>query len=1521
MKLDNVADIYELSPLQEGMLFHTLLTPGSGMYFEQAGIPLYGPLDVPSFERAWQKVLDRHSILRTSFHWENLDKPLQVVHRDARLPVQYLDWSGHSAVGQEQGLEAFLKADRERGFELSRAPLLRLTVIALADGARYVVFSVHHLLLDGWSSDLVYREAAAMYEAYCRGEQLELPRCRPYGDYIAWLQQQDLSAAESFWRTMLKGYAGPSAPGVGPAPGEREDCEEQQTRLSAATTTALQSMARRHQLTLNTLVQGAWALLLSRYSGDDDVVFGYTVSGRPPSLPGAESMVGLFINTLPLRVQISSNARLIPWLRQIQAGQFEARKYEYSPLVKIQGWSEMPHSTPLFQSLLDFGNFPIGGPGRDQPARINGVRSYSRTNYPLNLLVGPGAELLLKIMYVHPRYSSEAIARMLGHLRTILEGMVAGSEQRRLGEISMLTEAEWRQLGAWNETATSYPREATIHELFAEQARRAPGAVAVSVEGAEVTYGALNRRANRLARRLRAAGVGRETVAAICVEGPIELVTGMLGILKAGGAYVPLDPAYPEERLRFMLEDSGAVAVVTTGGVSARVPARGTRLVLDEGDAAGGDEGAEEEPGEVSTGTTAEDLAYVMYTSGSTGRPKGAAIPHRAVVRTVRNTNYISLGPSDTIAQISNVSFDAATFEIWGALLNGGRLAGIPREVTLAPDDFAAALRRARISTIFVTTDLFNQLVRERPELFQTVGDVLVGGSAIDAKWIGACLRHGRPQRLVHVYGPTESTTFASWHRIDGVPEGGAAIPIGTPLANTELHVLGRDMNPLPVGVTGEIYIGGDGLARGYLNRPELTAERFVPDPFSGRAGARLYRTGDRARRRADGALEFVGRVDDQVKIRGFRVEVSEIEAVLRTHPGVRDAIVLAREEAAGTRRLVAYVAAASGEVSVGDLRGFLEKKLPEYMVPSAFVRQDALPLTRNGKVDRKALAAAGERLAPEEPYVEPRSPVEKTLAGIWGQVLGVERVGIHDNFFELGGDSIISIQIIARARETGLDLTLRQLFDNQTVSKLAAVAGTGAGVRAEQGTLEGDVPLIPIQLWFLEQESVEPHHFNQAALIEAPAGLDPALLGQATEHLLVHHDALRLRLRREDGRWRQTYTASAGPVPFRCVDLKTVTEPELRARIEQGATEAQGSLDLEAGPIVRVVWFDLGDRPGRLLFVIHHLAVDSVSWRILMEDFWRTYEQLARGQEVALPAKTSSVRQWARRLNEHAQSAKAREELAYWMAAASGPAGRLPVDLPGGENVAGAVRTVTVELDEEQTRALVQETPRAYQTQINDVLLTALAQALGRWTGERAIRFDLERHGREPLFDDVDLTRTVGWFTTIFPVRLELTTEDPGGALKAVKEQLRRIPNRGLAYGLLRYLSTDPRVTAQLAAVPGPDVGFNYLGQHALTPELESSGAARSPRARRRHLLEIDGAIAGGRLRVQWGYSEHHHRRATIERVAEDFIGHLRSLIAHCRSPKGGGFTPSDFAQAKLSQKDLDKLVAAVDKSERPAG
>jgi len=1540
MDTRNIEDIYPLSPMQQGMLFHSLYAPETGVYFEQSSYTLRGDLNIPAFERAWQRVIDRHPVLRTAFVWEGLDEPLQVVHRRVELPLEKQDWRGLSEDEQETRLEAFLQADRERGFDLGKAPLIRLTLIRTADDVYHFVWSHHHLLLDGWSQPILVREVFALYEAFQRGQDISLPPVRPYRDYIAWLQRQDIAEAEAFWRRTLKGFTAPTPLTVDVLSrphepvGDEEDYAMQRMLLPAGTRTALEALARQHQLTLNTLVQGAWAILLSRYSGEDDVVFGATVSGRPADLPGAESMVGLFINTLPVRVQVRPEASVLSWLKDLLAHQVEMRQYEYSPLVEIQGWSEVPRDLPLFESILVFENYPVDEAVREQTGslQIEWGRTFTRTNYPLTVAVSPGQQMGLLMAYDTRRFDAAAIRRMMGHMQALLTGMAA-DPQRRIATLPLLTEEEREQiLVEWNATAAEFPRDQCIHHLVEAQVAERPDAIAVTFEDQALTYAELNRRANQLAHYLQKLGVGPEVLVGISTERSLEMIIGILGTLKAGGAYLPLDPTYPQERLAYMLEDSHASVLLTQSHLLDRLGVKrdpqsaiGNRqftICLDTD----WEVIAQEPDTNPVSGVTPDNLAYVIYTSGSTGRP--TMLRHRGLCNlTDAQRRAFGIRPGSRILQFSPFSFDASVWETFMALRNGATLCLARQETLASAQDLVQLLREQRITNATLPPTMLRVLPVEDLPAFETI---ISAGEACTAELVE---RWSPGRDFFNAYGPTETTVCASMHLCaDQEPEGP---PIGRPIANTRLYILDRNLQPVPVGVPGELCIGGVSVGRGYLNRPELTAERFIPDPFSGEPGARLYRTGDLVKYLPDGNIEFLGRIDHQVKVRGFRIELGEIEAALKEHPALREAVVLAREDTPGDKRLVAYVVPEKEpSPSVSELRSFLEGKLTPYMIPSAFVFLDAMPLTPSGKVDRKALPAPDQaRPDLESDFVAPRTPKEQILAEIWSQVLGVAQVGIYDNFFELGGDSILSIQVIARANQAGLRLTPRQIFEHPTVAGLAAVADTGRAIQAEQGIVEGPVPLTPIQRWFFAQDLPNPHHWNQDILLEVRQPLDPVLLAAAVEHLLEHHDALRLRFerisesasQRGDG-WRQVNAGMDGDVPFICVDLSGLPETEQGPAIEAHATALQSSLNLESGPLLRVAYFDLGaERPGRLLMVVHHLAIDGVSWRILLEDFQAAYQQLSQGKAVRLPPKTTSYQYWAQRLAEYARSEAVREELDYWLAVTRDGMAPLPVDYPGGDNTEASARSVTVSLTVEETQALLQEVPAAYRTEINDALLTALAQTLARWTGSRTVLIDLEGHGREDIFDDVDLSRTVGWFTALFPVRLNLEGADgPGEALKAVKEQLRRVPNRGLGYGLLRYLNGDEEITRQLEALPQPEVIFNYLGQldqavpegSPFGPAPESSGPAHSPQGRRTHVLEVNGVIAGGRLQLEWTYSENLHRRDTIERLAQDYVEALRSLIAHCQSTEVIGYTPSDFAEFGWDEEDLEGIMAEISKA-----
>jgi amino acid adenylation domain-containing protein/non-ribosomal peptide synthase protein (TIGR01720 family) len=1060
----DLEDVYPLTPMQQGMLFHTLLSPGSGVYFEQLVCRLRAPFDAAAFEQAWQRVLERHSVLRTAFVWEGLERPLQVVHQRLRLPIERHDWRGLTEAEQEAKFSAFLSEDRERGFALGQAPLVRLTLVRLTDQSYRFVCAYHHLLLDGWSVPLVLEELLGSYAALLRGEAPNLGPARRYRDYLEWLGRQDLAAAERFWRKALAGFTAPTSLGIerGQPAGESGHAERE-TALSPELTAALQAFAQSHQLTLNTVMQGIWAILLGRYSGQDDVLFGATVSGRPAELAGSDAMVGLFINTLPVRVRTAADAPLVPWLRELQAHNVELRQYEHSSLVQIQQWSEVSRGTAvLFDSIFVFENYPVDASLRQQsgPLAVADLHIIDHTNYPITVAAKPGHALSIAISYDQQRFDPPAIERLQGHLTALLESVVAGVSRSelqggevRIGDLGMLSAREREQLLVeWNQTAAPYP-SGTVVDLIEEQAAKRPDAVAVAMEDQRLTYGEVNAQANRLARRLRQVGVGPESLVGLCMERSPEMIVGVLGILKAGGAYLPLDPSYPRERLAFMLDDARVSVLVTQPQLVDGLPVGAAQVVcLDASLEAEGDETlARHEGDDLPRQSGPENLAYVIYTSGSTGRPKGVELTHSGLCNlATAQAGAFGVEPGDRVLQLASLSFDASIWEVVMALTRGAALHLVRQETLLSAEELASEIEKRGITTVTFPPSLLGTLPDDR--LAGTMRTVVVAGEPCSRE-LAARWAPGR--RFFNAYGPSEATVCATVHRCDEREP--SSPPIGRPIANTQLYVLDGGMRPLPVGVAGELYVGGAGLARGYRHRPALTAERFVPDPFGGEPGSRLYRTGDRVRYRADGAIEYLGRLDHQVKVRGFRIELGEIEAALGQHEAIREVVVLAREDQPGDRRLVAYYVAAS-EVAGSELRAFLRQRLPEYMVPGVFVALPAMPLSPNGKVDRKALLAP-DRAALEVAYLAPRTSTEEVLTGIWAQVLGAERVGIHDNFFELGGHSLLATQIASRVLDAlHVELPLRDLFEVRTVEELAKrldAAKAGGAKVAEHGAIK----------------------------------------------------------------------------------------------------------------------------------------------------------------------------------------------------------------------------------------------------------------------------------------------------------------------------------------------------------------------------------------------------------------------------------------------------------------------------------
>jgi amino acid adenylation domain-containing protein/non-ribosomal peptide synthase protein (TIGR01720 family) len=1933
---------------QQRLWFFSQLEPGNPFYNMPAAVLLKGSLNVETLKRSFQETVRRHEALRTTFCTVD-GKPVQVIHPTLNFALPVTDLRELPPAKREAEVQKLTAEEALQHFNLAKGPLLRANLLHLDSEEYILLLTLHHIVFDGWSIGVLLRELAALYEAFSTGKPsplAELPI--QYADFAVW-QREWLGGDRAridlaYWKQQLEG-----APPLLELPTDRPRPPVQTYRgakhsflLSKALTEALNSLSRKENVTLFMTLLAAFKTLLYRYTGQADIVVGAPIANR--NRAELEELIGFFVNTLVLRTDLSDTPTFRELLARIREVMLEAYAHQDLPLEQLmeelQPQRDLSYN-PLFQVSFVLQNAPL--PIQHLPGMTLIVlevdNQTSKFDLAVNLEEKPDG-ISANFEYSTDLFDAATICRMAGHFQRLLEE-IAANPDRCIEELPLLTENErYQLLREWNDAPVDYPRDRCIHQLFEQQAERTPDAVAVVFEDQKLTYRELNERANQLAHYLRSLGVGPEVLVGICVERSLEAIVGLLGILKAGGAYVPLEPTYPKERLSFMLEETQVSVLLTQAHLAESLPAHQAHLICLDSDWEIIAQHGEENPAAL---VTSSNLAYIIYTSGSTGKPKGASVTQRGVVRLVKGSNYANLSAEEVFLQLAPISFDAATFEIWGSLLNGARLVVMPAH-TPSLQELGQAIRQNQITTLWLTAGLFHLMVDEQLENLKQVQQLLAGGDILSVSHVLKLLREAKGCRLINGYGPTENTTFTCCYSITDASQIVNSVSIGCPISNTQVYILDSLLQPVPIGVPGELYIAGDGLARGYFKRPELTARAFISNPFSDEPDARLYKTGDRARYLPDGNIEYLGRIDSQVKIRGYRIELGEIEETLRHHPAVQDAAAIARDEGSGNKRLVAYVVQNAdfkgtnetvagsewdaerisnwqsvfndtyrqtpsdrdgifnivgwnssytdlplsetemrewldltierilalqpqrvleigcgtglllfriaphcaqywgadfsqialdsieqqlrsgehnlpqvkllhkeaqdfegiepesfdlviinsvvqyfpsadyllgvlsqaakvvrkgGSIFIGDvrnlallkafhlsvqlhqasddlpvahllqrvqkriaqeqelilnpgffsgfkrqfpnissvqvqpkhgkfcneltmfrydvilrvgqetgqiypptmngwidwqqqeltlksarqlleetqpealgfrrvpnarlnsemkalellsldsapqtagqlkevlqsldpesginpealselahelqysveiswlngspdgsydaifykaiapsfsqtsafsrkalnafannplqgkanrelvpqLRDYLQEKLPEYMVPAVFVMLESLPLTPNGKVDRKALPAPDrDRPELEEAFAAPSTAIEKILAEIWAQVLGLEQVGIDDNFFELGGDSILSIQVISKANQAGFRITPKQLFQHQTIAQLAAVADTVGTQQSEQGLIIGEVPLTPIQHWFFEQNLSDPHHWNQAVLLELRQPLEPALIESVLQELLKHHDALRLRLARGESCWQQELANPDEVAPFTCIDLSSLPPEEREAAFQTAATQLQTSLNLSEGPLLRAALFDLGKhQPNRLLFAIHHLAVDGVSWRILIEDFQTAYGQISRDETVALPPKTTSFKQWAERLHEWARSPELQGEFDYWFALSHQPTSRLPIDLPTAANLVASEKTVSVALSVEETKLLLQEVPAAYRTQINDVLLTALAQAFERWTGNNSLLLDLEGHGREDIFEGVDLSRTIGWFTAVFPVLLNSDKHsDLGAALKSVKEQLRAMPNRGIGWGVLRYL--NPEIAQQLHKLPRAEVSFNYFGQFdqvlpqssLLMLSSEPSGPIRSPRGNRRYLLEINGFIASSKLQLDWTYSENIHRRESIENLATGFIESLRSLIQYCQSPDTGGYTPSDFAEFKWSQwgqDDLDNITAIL--------
>lgn len=1064
MPVVSLKNLYQLSSVQQGMLFNNLVAQKPGVDIEQMICLVDEEIDVLAFQQAWQKVVERHAVLRTSFDWESEPEPLQCVHQKVIIPLEQQDWRGLSNIEQSTKLQAYLQSDPRRGFQLNVAPLMRLALFRLQTSIYEFVWTFHHALLDGRSLAIVIKELFTFYDALREGKEVQLPQPRPYQDHIAWLQQQNWSRAESFWRDLLKGFTASTPLLVDSTPREQSGFGEQAIRLLPKTTAMLQSLAKQHQLTLNTLVQAAWAILLSRYSGETDVVFGATRACRHSSVAGAESMVGLLINTLPVRVRVSGEKPLLTWLKELRSQWVALREYEHTPLTQVQRWSDIPAGTPLFDSILVFENYELNSALRSQGGRWQNLefRLEEQTNFPLTLVGYAGSELLLKLKYDQQLFEDAKITRMLGHLETLLSSMVTNPWQC-LGELPLLTADERQQmLIEWNHTQADFAEQLCIHQLFEAQVEQTPNAVAVVCGEEQLTYHQLNIRANQLAHHLQQLGVKPGVLVAVYLERSIEMIPAVLGILKAGGAYVPLEPSFPKARIQLLLSSLQINCLVTQTGLlpsihELELSALQHLICLDKSAHTQsvwevGHQQVWNRPNldllsteNLPASANSDDIAYVIFTSGSTGTPKGVVVRHQPVINLIEWVNKtFNVNSDDRVLFITSLCFDLSVYDIFGLLAAGGSIRVVTSHDVRDPEALLHILCHEPITFWDSAPPALQQLASFFPKVQENNCHPQLRLVFMSGDWIPVTL----PDLLkatfpgvevISLGGATEATVWSNYYPIGKVEAHWKSIPYGKPIQNAQYYILDDYLNPCPIGVTGELYIGGECLASGYLNQPELTSQKFIPNPFG---NSKLYKTGDLARYFSDGNIEFLGRIDHQVKIRGFRIELGEIESVLTQHQSVQESVVIAREDEPGNKRLVAYVVT-NGETapSMKELRRFLQEKLPEYMIPSAFVAIAKIPLTPNGKVDRRALPIPNQRPELEKAFVAPSQAVEIELAQIWSEVLNIQLIGIKDNFFDLGGNSILAVKLFTQIeKKFGQKLPLATLLQSPTIEQLASI-------------------------------------------------------------------------------------------------------------------------------------------------------------------------------------------------------------------------------------------------------------------------------------------------------------------------------------------------------------------------------------------------------------------------------------------------------------------------------------------------
>ncbi|AOL27289.1 plipastatin non-ribosomal peptide synthetase PpsC [Bacillus subtilis] len=1497
-------ETYPVSSAQKRIYVLQQLEDGGTGYNMPAVLELEGKLNPERMDRAFKELIKRHESLRTAFEQDEGGDPVQRIHDEVPFTLQTTVLGERT---EQETAAAFIKP-----FDLSQAPLFRAQIVKVSDERHLLLVDMHHIISDGVSVNILIQEFGELYN------NRKLPALRiQYKDYAVWQEGFKTGDAyktqEAYWLKQLEGElpvldlpADHARPPVRSFAGDKVSFT-----LDQEVASGLHKLARENGSTLYMVLLAAYTAFLSRLSGQEDIIVGSPIAGRPHK--DLEPILGMFVNTLALRTRPEGGKPFVQYLQEVRETALEAFEHQDYPFEELVDKLELTRDmsrNPLFDVMFVLQNMDQESLELDElclkPAANNGHQT-SKFDLTLYAQEQPHGLLTFQMEFSTDLYKKKTIEKWLQYFINMLLSIIKDNKAA-LGTINILNEDETHYLiHELNRTKIDYPRNETISRLFEMQAEQTPNAVAIVSDTQVFTYEDLNSWANQIASVLQIKGVGPDSVVALLTGRTPELIAGILGILKAGGAYLPIASDLPVERIAYMLSDSGAALLLQSEKTEKQLlDIECEQIIIEDIQKQGKTKNVDSSAGPHS-------LAYIIYTSGSTGKPKGVMIEQRSVIRLVKNSNYITFTPEDRLLMTSSIGFDVGSFEIFGPLLNGAALHLSDQQTFLDSHQLKRYIEHQGITTIWLTSSLFNHLTEQNEQTFSQLKHLIIGGEALSPSHVNR-IRNVCPEVSIwNGYGPTENTTFSTCLHIQKTYE--LSIPIGRPVGNSTAYILNQWGVLQPVGAVGELCVGGDGVARGYLGRPDLTKEKFVPHPFA--PGDRLYRTGDLARWLPDGTIEYVGRIDDQVKVRGYRVELGEIESALRQIDGVKEAAVLARTAQTGSKELFGYISVKAG-TNAEQVRSLLARSLPNYMIPAYIIEMETLPLTSNGKLNRKALP---EPNFTSQTYAPPRNDLEDQLVLIWQEVLGIQRIGIEDSFFELGGDSIKALQVSARLGRYGLSLQVSDLFRHPKIKDLSPFIRKSERI-IEQGPVQGDVPWTPVQQWFFSQDIEERHHFNQSVMLFHSGHLSENALRPALKKLAEHHDALRMVYRNDDRRWIQINQGihESQLYSLRTFDLSQ-SESGWETQIKQEVADLQQSINLQEGPLLHAALFKTltGDY---LFLAIHHLVVDGVSWRILLEDLSAGYQQAAAGQTIQLPPKTDSYQEYARRIQEYAQSSKLIREEAYWRTVEEQQDAELPYEIPHHVNIDFSKRdSLSFSLTEADTAVLLQNINHAYGTDTQDILLTAASLAICEWTGGSMLRIAMEGHGREHILPELDISRTVGWFTSMYPALISFENHryELGTALKTVKDTLGRIPNKGVGYGMLKYLTHPENKSITFSKTP--EISFNYLGQFndierqdTFRPSSLGSGKDITHTWKREQIIEMSAMAADKKLHFNLSYPPARFHRNTMEQLINRIEHFLLDIMKHCAGQQKTEKTLSDFSSQSLTAEDLDSISSLVE-------